>query len=140
MGVRLHSGLPLPLPPYAFEQALRLLEGAANPYGQELCLQPQIQRTPRFDAVAFQRPDGAVSVVAINNGEEALTFDLHDGTLGMGVEGVTIPPHAMQSFVLPSKLEVEDDLRDFFGPCGTITDCIVIRDKETGRSKLIASP
>ena len=34
------------------------------------------------------------------------------------------------------KYEVnEDDLREFFTPCGTITDTVVIRDRETGKSK-----
>ena len=34
------------------------------------------------------------------------------------------------------KYEVnEDDLREFFTPCGTITDTVVIRDRDAGKSK-----
>ena len=39
------------------------------PGGGELCLQPQIARTPHFSAVAFQAPNDDISVVVINVGD-----------------------------------------------------------------------
>ena len=63
-----------------------------------LCLQPQITRTPHFDAVAFITPDDHVSLVAMNLGEAAVEFDLYDEQLGIGAQKVTIPPHAIHSY------------------------------------------
>ena len=63
-----------------------------------LCLQPSITRIPHFDAVAFQTPDGGVSLVAINIGEEALDFALHDAQAGAGVPHVTLPAHAIHTY------------------------------------------
>ena len=77
---------------------VRLLEGAANPYGQELCLQPQIQRTPRFDAVAFQTPDGSTALVAINIGDVPVDFTLVDKGAQAGLAKLTIPPHAIHTY------------------------------------------
>ena len=68
----------------------------------ELCLQPYIAKEPEFDAIAFETPDGSVSVVAMNKGEEGHTFTLYDASLGMGATEVVVPPHSIQSFKLPA--------------------------------------
>ena len=68
---------------------------------KETCLQPYIAKEPEFDAVAFETPDGGVSVVAMNKGEEDLTFTLYDKSLGMGATAVTVPAHSIQSYKLP---------------------------------------
>jgi len=67
-----------------------------------LCMQPYISKEPTFDAVAFQTPDGTVSLVAQNKGDESLSFTIYDQTLGLGASGVTVPPHSIQSYKLPS--------------------------------------
>jgi hypothetical protein len=69
--------------------------------GVEMCLQPYVAKEPTFDAVAFLRPDGYVSVVAQNKGDEPLTFTMYDETLGIGAEGLVAPPHSIQSYKLP---------------------------------------
>ena len=86
----------------------------------ELCLQPYVRVEPSFDAAAFLTPDGTVSVVAMNKGEEALTFTLHDASLGLGAKEVVVPPHSIQSFVLP-KDGADDpiDVTAFFTAIGT---------------------
>ena len=76
-----------------------------SPDSQELCMQPFVRIEPNFGAVAFETPDGGVSVVALNSGDAPLTFDLYDSTVGMGVEDVTMPAHSMQSFVLPKAVD-----------------------------------
>ena len=68
----------------------------------EVCLQPYIAKEPEFDAIAFQTPDGGVSVVAMNKGEEGHTFTLYDATLGLGATEVVVPPHSIQSYKLPA--------------------------------------
>ena len=77
------------------------VEANGDDEAQELCMQPYVRLEPKFDAVAFEKPDGSVSVVALNNGDEALAFDLYDEALGMGVTDVSMPPHSIQSFALP---------------------------------------
>lgn len=70
---------------------------------RELCLQPYIAKEPSFDAVAFQTPDGAVSVIAVNKGDDDQTFSIYDATLGAGTEEQLVSPaHSIQSFRLPA--------------------------------------
>ena len=68
------------------------------PGGNELCLQPQIARLPHFDAVAFAAPDGSVSLVAMNIGDNPVEFTLTDKAAHAGVRHLTIPPHAIHSY------------------------------------------
>ena len=68
------------------------------PGGNELCLQPQIVRLPHFDAVAFAAPDGSVSLVAMNIGDNPVEFTLTDKAAHAGVRHLTIPPHAIHSY------------------------------------------
>ena len=68
------------------------------PGGGELCLQPQIKRTPHFTAVAFQAPDGAISVVVMNVGESEIEFNLIDMQAKRGLRRVAIPPHAIHTY------------------------------------------
>jgi len=72
----------------------------------EACLQPFVAKEPTFGAVAFERPDGYVAVVAQNRGEEPLTFTLYDDALGLGATGLTVPPHSIQSYKLPATATV----------------------------------
>jgi len=72
----------------------------------EACLQPFVAKEPIFGAVAFERPDGYVAVVAQNRGEEPLTFTLYDDALGLGATGLTVPPHSIQSYKLPATVTV----------------------------------
>ena len=63
-----------------------------------LCLQPLVTRKTEFDAVAFQAPDGSISLVALNTGEKPIEFALHDAQAGIGVPSITLPPHAIHSY------------------------------------------
>lgn len=63
-----------------------------------LCAQPYDLDKVLFDAVAFQAPDGQVTLVALNVGDEAVTFDLYDGKLGAGTS-VEVPSHGIVSYV-----------------------------------------
>ena len=64
--------------------------------------------------MAFQTPNGSVSLVAMNRGDDALgPFDLYDEQLGAGVTGISLPPHSIQSYVLPAA-----NVRDAGGPPG----------------------
>jgi len=63
-----------------------------------LCAQPYDLDKVLFDAVAFQAPDGQVTLVAMNRGDEAVTFDLYDGKLGAGTS-VEVPSHGIVSYV-----------------------------------------
>jgi len=75
----------------------------ASAGANELCLQPYIAKEPDFDAIAFQTPDGSVSVVAMNKGDDEQTFTLYDASLGLGAVDVVAPPHSIQSYKLPPK-------------------------------------
>jgi len=66
--------------------------------GEELCLQPQIQRLPHFDAVAFEQPSGKISLVAMNMGEKPISFSIVDAESSTGVHDVTLAPHAIHSY------------------------------------------
>jgi glucosylceramidase len=68
------------------------------PGGGELCLQPQIARTPHFSAVAFQAPDEVVSLVVINVGDRAIDFNLYDQQAQAGVRHLTMPSHAIHTY------------------------------------------
>merc|ERR1712003_331503 len=46
----------------------------------DLCLQPYITKKPKFDTVAFKTPDGSISLIAINSGDDSHTFTLYDET------------------------------------------------------------
>jgi len=63
-----------------------------------LCLQPQIQRVPHFDAVAFVTPSGSVSLVTINLDFKPMQFTLFDAASGAGATGLAIPPHSIQTY------------------------------------------
>jgi len=76
----------------------------------ELCLQPQIVRTPHFDSVAFITPDKHISVVAINLGEEPVEFTLYDEQLGIGVDNVRLPAHAIHSYRWTTHANSEENI------------------------------
>jgi len=63
-----------------------------------LCVQPYNLDKVLFDAVAFQAPDGQVTLVALNIGDEPVTFDLYDANLGGGA-AVQVPSHGIVSYV-----------------------------------------
>lgn len=63
-----------------------------------LCVQPYNLDKVLFDAVAFQAPDGQITVVALNVGDEPVTFDLYDANLGGGAP-VQVPGHGIVSYV-----------------------------------------
>jgi len=63
-----------------------------------LCVQPYNLDKVLFDAVAFQAPDGQVTLVAMNIGDESVTFDLYDANLGAGTS-VEVPSHGIVSYV-----------------------------------------
>ena len=65
----------------------------------DLCLQPEISDEPSFNAVAFATPRGRNVLVAQNRGNKPTNITLHDAALRMGVRGVQIPPHSIQTFV-----------------------------------------
>ena len=69
----------------------------------ELCLQPYVRIEPSFDAVAFETPSGSVSVVALNKGEDTLTYSLYDANSGLGASEIVMPPHSIQSFSIPKQ-------------------------------------
>jgi len=62
-----------------------------------LCVQPYNLDKVLFDAVAFQAPDGEVTLVALNVGDEPVTFDLYDANLGGGAP-VKVPAHGIVSY------------------------------------------
>ena len=78
-----------------------------NANGGELCLQPQIARMPRFDAVAFQTPAGETALVAMNIGDEPIEFSLVDKAAKAGVTHLTIPPHAIHTYTWRSSTVVQ---------------------------------
>jgi glucosylceramidase len=63
-----------------------------------LCAQPYDLDKLLFDAVAFQAPDGQVTLVALNVGDEPVTFDLYDAKLGTGTS-LEVPSHGIASYV-----------------------------------------
>ena len=68
------------------------------PGSGELCLQPQIVRLPHFDAVAFETPEGSISLVALNIGDNAIDFTLVDKASKNGLRQISIPSHAIQTY------------------------------------------
>ena len=92
------NGFPVRSPP--------VLGGDNVDSNLEACLQPFVAKEPTFGAVAFERPDGYVAVVAQNRGEEPLTFTLYDDALELGATGLTVPPHSIQSYKLPATVTV----------------------------------
>lgn len=62
-----------------------------------LCLQPELERLPHFDAVAFAEPGGAVSVVVLNTNDRAITLTLRDAAANAAVEH-SVPPHAIHTY------------------------------------------
>jgi len=63
-----------------------------------LCVQPFGVDKLLFDAVAFQAPDGQITLVALNIGDEPVTFDLYDANLGGGA-AVQVPAHGIVSYL-----------------------------------------
>jgi len=63
-----------------------------------LCAQPYNLDKVLFDAVAFQAPDGQVTLVALNIGDEPVTFNLYDADLGAGAS-VEVPSHGIVSYM-----------------------------------------
>ena len=61
------------------------------------CLQPQLERLPHFDAVAFENPDGTTAVVVMNTRDEAVDFTLRGAKAGVGVSH-SIPGHAIHTY------------------------------------------
>lgn len=72
-----------------------------------LCVQPYNLDKVLFDAVAFQAPDGEITLVALNIGDEPVTFDLYDANLGGGAP-VQVPSHGIVSYVwAPDQSSIE---------------------------------
>jgi len=63
-----------------------------------LCVQPYDLDKVLFDAVAFQATDGQITLVALNIGDEPVTFDLYDANLGAGAS-VVVHSHSIVSYV-----------------------------------------
>lgn len=62
------------------------------------CLQPELERLPHFDAVAFEDPDsGAVVAVVMNTRDQTVELTLRDEAAGAAVE-VAIPPHSITTY------------------------------------------
>ena len=61
------------------------------------CLQPQIEKLPHFDAVAFADKDGDVSVTVMNTNDDAIELTLHDEAAGLSVE-TSVGAHAIQTY------------------------------------------
>ena len=68
------------------------------PGGGELCLQPQIVRTPHFSAVAFKTPEEVISLVVMNVGDHAVDFTLVDQAAKTGIRRLSMPPHAVHTY------------------------------------------
>ena len=62
-----------------------------------LCLQPQLEQLPKFDAVAFSQPDGTVSLVAMNTNDYDVSFTIYDEATTTGVPH-SVPPHAIHTY------------------------------------------
>merc|ERR1711865_800999 len=55
----------------------------------DVCLQPHVkQKQQKFDAVAFEQPDGDITVVALNLGADSHTITLYDAA---SKQGATVP-------------------------------------------------
>lgn len=61
------------------------------------CLQPQLERLPHFDAVAFADDNGAVSVVVLNTNDEPIDLTLRDEAAGVAVDHI-VPAHAIHTY------------------------------------------
>ena len=42
------------------------------------CLQPELERLPHFDAVAFEQPDGSVTMVVMNTNDHEMPLTIYD--------------------------------------------------------------
>tara|TARA_B110001452_G_scaffold99062_1_gene82080 strand:+ start:124 stop:2529 length:2406 start_codon:yes stop_codon:yes gene_type:complete len=62
-----------------------------------LCLQPQLEQLPKFDAVAFSQPDGTVSLVAMNTNDYDVPLTIYDEATATGVAH-SVPPHAIHTY------------------------------------------
>ncbi|KAL1526948.1 hypothetical protein AB1Y20_015638 [Prymnesium parvum] len=63
-----------------------------------LCLQPQLEKLPKFDAVAFKQPDGSLSLVTMNTNDFAVNFTIYDDAdPGVGLFH-TLPGHAIHTY------------------------------------------
>ena len=60
-----------------------------------LCLQPQLDQLPKFSAVAFEQPDGSISLTAMNTNDYDLPFTL---VHGHGSFSHSLPGHAIHSY------------------------------------------
>ena len=63
-----------------------------------LCVQPYNLDKVFFDAVDFQAPEGEITIVGLNIGDEPVTFDLYDANFGGGAP-VQVPSHGVVSYV-----------------------------------------
>ena len=62
------------------------------------CLQPQLSKSPHFDAVAFEHPDdGEVAMVVMNTNDAAIDITIKDETGGAAVTH-SVPGHAIHSY------------------------------------------
>ena len=62
-----------------------------------MCLQPQLEKLPHFDGVAFEQPDGSVSLVVMNTNDNEISFTIRDEGLGAQAEHA-IPAHAIHTY------------------------------------------
>ena len=63
----------------------------------DLCLQPQLEQLPKFDAVGFEQPDGSVTLVAMNTNDYDVPVTIYDAAAGRGVHH-SLPPHAIHTY------------------------------------------
>ena len=63
----------------------------------DTCLQPELEKLPHFDAVAFEQPDGSVSLVVLNTNDQAIPLTVYDQEAEMAVEH-TVPAHAIHTY------------------------------------------
>ena len=62
------------------------------------CLQPQLERLPHFDAVAFEHPeDGEIALVVMNTNDDAMPITIKDAVSGRGVVH-SVPGHGIHTY------------------------------------------
>ena len=66
------------------------------------CMLPVGTGDVLFDAVAFQTPEGDISLVAMNLKETSLEFDIYDVAAQGGYGSLQLPPHSITTFMWPS--------------------------------------
>jgi len=61
------------------------------------CLMPELEKLPHFDAVAFEQPDGSVSLVVMNTNDDEMPITVYDEVADLSVEH-TVPAHAIHTY------------------------------------------